>query len=123
MKYCTHCGKELLDDAIVCPGCGCAVESENNASASSQFVSPQPVNDSYSTMSIIGLVFSLLGGILGLILSILAYNEAKRTGSQKSKSMSKAGIIISSIYLGFVVLLFLIIMISGIAAAGAAGAF
>lgn len=24
MKYCTHCGKELLDEAVICPGCGCA---------------------------------------------------------------------------------------------------
>ena len=24
-KYCTHCGKQLLDEAILCPGCGCAV--------------------------------------------------------------------------------------------------
>ena len=23
MKFCTHCGKELLDEAIFCPGCGC----------------------------------------------------------------------------------------------------
>ena len=26
MKYCTKCGKELVDEAIVCVGCGCAVE-------------------------------------------------------------------------------------------------
>lgn len=25
MKYCTHCGKELLEEAVVCVGCGCAV--------------------------------------------------------------------------------------------------
>lgn len=23
MKYCSKCGRELLDEAIVCPGCGC----------------------------------------------------------------------------------------------------
>lgn len=23
MKYCVHCGKELLDEAVICPGCGC----------------------------------------------------------------------------------------------------
>ena len=26
MKYCSHCGKEILDEAVVCPGCGCKVE-------------------------------------------------------------------------------------------------
>ena len=25
MKYCSKCGKELFDEAIICPGCGCAV--------------------------------------------------------------------------------------------------
>ena len=24
MKYCTHCGNELVDDAVVCVKCGCA---------------------------------------------------------------------------------------------------
>ena len=27
MKYCSKCGKEIVDEAIVCPGCGCAVGS------------------------------------------------------------------------------------------------
>ncbi len=25
MKYCSHCGKEIADEAVVCIGCGCAV--------------------------------------------------------------------------------------------------
>lgn len=25
MKFCTKCGKELMDEAVVCTGCGCAV--------------------------------------------------------------------------------------------------
>ena len=30
MKYCTHCGKQLFDEAVVCPGCGCPAEPLNN---------------------------------------------------------------------------------------------
>ena len=26
MKYCTHCGKELLDEAVICVNCGCMVK-------------------------------------------------------------------------------------------------
>ena len=26
MKYCKHCGKEIMDEAVICPNCGCAVE-------------------------------------------------------------------------------------------------
>ena len=28
MKYCTHCGNELLDEAVVCPKCGCAAAAK-----------------------------------------------------------------------------------------------
>ena len=25
MKYCSKCGNEMVDDAVVCPSCGCMV--------------------------------------------------------------------------------------------------
>ena len=28
MKFCQHCGKEVLDEAVVCPGCGCSLQSQ-----------------------------------------------------------------------------------------------
>lgn len=27
MKYCSHCGNELLDEAVICTGCGCSVQN------------------------------------------------------------------------------------------------
>lgn len=27
MKYCTKCGTQLVDEAVVCTGCGCAVSA------------------------------------------------------------------------------------------------
>ena len=39
MKYCTKCGKELFDEAVICPGCGCA--TERYCGASSDAGSPQ----------------------------------------------------------------------------------
>ena len=29
MKFCQHCGKEIHDQAVVCTGCGCAVQPTN----------------------------------------------------------------------------------------------
>ena len=26
MKFCSNCGKEVSDQAVVCPHCGCAVQ-------------------------------------------------------------------------------------------------
>ena len=37
MKYCSHCGKELLDEAVVCPGCGCSVDSAKTADNSALY--------------------------------------------------------------------------------------
>lgn len=28
MKYCTHCGKEIMDEAVICMNCGCQVKKE-----------------------------------------------------------------------------------------------
>ena len=28
MKYCSKCGKELLDEAVICPNCGCPIEDK-----------------------------------------------------------------------------------------------
>lgn len=31
MKYCSHCGRKLFDEAVICPGCGCAAGSCNTS--------------------------------------------------------------------------------------------
>lgn len=128
MKFCTHCGKQVLDDAIICPACGCSVQYDGKSKTTSgqPTVTPvysAPVNDTYSALSIAGFVCSFFTTIVGLVLSIVAFNEAKRTGSQKSKSMSTAGIIISAIELGLVVFAILIWVVLIIAAvsSGAGG--
>lgn len=27
MKYCSKCGKEIMEDAVICPNCGCAQDN------------------------------------------------------------------------------------------------
>ena len=70
MKFCTHCGKELMDDAVICLGCGCPVE--NNSSNLSQIyvkngydpvrVLSQRVKTNGIVWLVIG-VLQILGGI------------------------------------------------------------
>ena len=31
MKYCSQCGAQLVDEAVVCPQCGCAVAAQKTA--------------------------------------------------------------------------------------------
>lgn len=35
MKFCSHCGKEVNDEAIICTGCGCEIQKDNKNSNSS----------------------------------------------------------------------------------------
>ena len=36
MKFCSHCGKELMDEAVICPGCGCPVQSDKTGELSKE---------------------------------------------------------------------------------------
>ena len=49
MKYCSQCGKEVHEKAVVCVSCGCSLEATPN-SAASQIV----INNTNTNSSIIG---------------------------------------------------------------------
>ena len=59
MKYCQKCGKELVDEAVICIGCGCAVAKDNISNQS---------NDAPDTgYAIVGFLIPIIGLILYLI--------------------------------------------------------
>ncbi len=55
MKFCQHCGKEVLDEAVICPACGCSVQVNNNATE---------VDDSVSAGLVVLAVLIPLFGII-----------------------------------------------------------
>lgn len=70
MKYCTHCGKELLDEAVICVGCGCAVAETKTKTVNKQALDTQTLVNTLSqrlnTNGIIWLIIGILqilGGI------------------------------------------------------------
>ena len=71
MKYCTHCGKELVDDAVICIGCGCAVAGATPPKAKA----PTPtdllntLSERVKTNGIIWLVIGILQIILGIFVN------------------------------------------------------
>lgn len=73
MKFCSKCGNQLVDEAVVCPKCGCAVDG-----ASIKVTSPQgqPATQGpsatqeqptphESTMSTLAKVFMIIGTVVG----------------------------------------------------------
>lgn len=69
MKYCRHCGKELLDEAVICFGCGCATGVPNTILQQQE---DDPIN--------IGLcILSALIPLFGFIYWPLTYKTRPRT--------------------------------------------
>jgi len=124
MKYCKGCGSELPDDAIFCPSCGRNVQNDGQNTAGNTYTQynnnynnpPVYPSDKYSVISILGFVFSFLYPVVGLILSIIAYNQAKTECSPKSQNFAKAGIIISSVFIGFAI--FMVVLVCILVGAG-----
>lgn len=86
MKYCKNCGKELDDNAYVCPNCGVKVEED------------APVVEEHRTngLAIAGFVLSFFIPLVGLILSIVGLVKVKVYHS--GKGLAIAGIVLSVVF-------------------------
>lgn len=80
MKYCSKCGKEIMDEAVVCPNCGCTVRN---------FKQFKPTYHYYDDISIGLVILSVVIPLFGIIYWCLKHNETPT----KAKACGIAGII------------------------------
>ena len=99
--YCRICGKEIKDEAVVCPHCGCAVKEEPIKNYEEEYDNEK--SDKINIMSLVGFILSLISlflalwgtvAIVGLILSIIGLVQCNQNG-ERLKGLASAGIIIS----------------------------
>ncbi len=63
MRFCQKCGRELMDDAVVCVGCGCSIPNDDECS-----------RDGNDGLAIASKIFLILGCIAqGVLLLPLAW--------------------------------------------------
>lgn len=74
--FCEKCGKEVLDEAIVCVHCGCSLKLTNSSDVNNE---PLSVG-----VQVISFCFPLIGGIL--------YFVHKNSAPQKSKDACSAAL-------------------------------
>lgn len=83
MKFCEKCGKEIMDEAVICPSCGCAVGKSAVATRKEQETVVVP--KSAKTASIFGVLSLLLLAPFGIPAIILAQKSKKETGGVMCK--------------------------------------
>ena len=90
--FCKNCGKEVNDNAVICPNCGVPTDNYNRSASA-----PEQKN----TLALVGFILSFFVSIAGLIVSIIAYKNAKKPEfNGDGKNFALAGIIISAVSLG-----------------------
>lgn len=98
MKFCSHCGKEVNEKAVICPNCGCAIGN-------------LPEEDHSNG----GLVFlSILFPLLGIILAIVFWSKSKKA----AKTYLKAALITIAVEIFFIIVIPLILVATVGAAIG-----
>src|SRR5690554_6175838 len=86
MKYCSRCGNEVVDEAVICHKCGSQVASYGGKN----------VQSDENGFAIAGFICSFFFPLFGWIFGGIGLNRAK-TLNGKGKSLSIAAIIIATI--------------------------
>ena len=104
MKYCRKCGKELDDNAVVCPHCGVLVD-ENALKT----------KDTSNTIAVVGFILSFLIALAGLICCIIGLKKSAETGTGRGLSIAGIVIAIVNMVLGAILYLPVLQQLSGMA--------
>lgn len=104
MKYCQKCGKEIMDEAVICPGCGCMVENnKTNTTPSVSGASDKKVQISTILGSVgiaVAWFFALAGhvvSIVGIVMGIKDYKETRKSTGLVFSIVGEVCSVISSI--------------------------
>ena len=104
MKYCSKCGKELFDEAVICPNCGCAVDGSVKISTK---------NDAPNMgFAVLGFFFPIIGFILWLVMKDDTPLKAKSAG--KGALIGLVVGVVSSIILSVLYGILISVLIGGL---------
>lgn len=82
MKFCEKCGKELMDEAVMCPSCGCAVENGQSKNQAPENADAKSNWDSIKRTKV-ATAFAFLCPIVGLILGIIGLVKSEQEDVKK----------------------------------------
>lgn len=86
MKFCTKCGKEVVDEALFCTSCGAKMPEESRGNGPEQTMQVVKVDKTFEIVSFVVGIFSLSAigygvlGLIGLLCNIKAWKNGIRSG-------------------------------------------
>ena len=87
--FCSHCGKEIADDAVVCIGCGRPVTPK---------ITAKDVGEKWGTGTMVALIIgTLLIPLIGIIFGIIGLNQ--RAKKNQATALLAIGIFMALISL------------------------
>ena len=93
--YCSICGKEISDEAVICPGCGCMVKNTPVKRAVPTLSNSEKKTQISLILGIVGIVFAWLFALVGHITSIvgvvIGIKEYKETDKMTGLVLSIVG--------------------------------
>lgn len=78
MKYCSKCGKELFDDAVICVGCGCEIKAIRKSSAKSVSTFVRKKKKWIVVLTVVFLIFGAAAT------AIITSRDFKKTRAEKN---------------------------------------
>ena len=102
MKYCTHCGAETNEEAVICTRCGCLLGAPT-ASDVQQKVKMNVcalVGFILSMVSVVLLIFDFMGflALAGMIVSIVGLTQIVSKKEQRGKGFAIAGVVVGACF-------------------------
>ena len=119
MKFCTYCGKEIADEAVICLGCGCKTQKANSfislqATAPSQQMFTEETEPQLAVWAkICGIVSFFIGwfalGITAIVLACISKDETNGVMCSSAKAGYVCGIISTALSLVLFVIIVAVI--------------
>lgn len=94
MKYCIHCGHEIMPNAVVCIHCGRAVPTQVKYELPQVETSQSKPTRKNNALCIAGFITSFFIGLVGLILCCVGLKQAQKN-NEGCQGLAIAGIVIS----------------------------
>lgn len=100
--FCSKCGNEIDNEALICPKCGCATANM----ALQKSTASAKTSEETDTLATCAIVFAILAPIVGLILGIIG-TVKYRNEAYKKKSITAIvlSVIVWAVFYGIILML------------------